>query len=104
MAKEQGLAGCILSNHGGRQLDTARTGFDSLRAIYAEDPDLCRQTEIYIDGGVRRGSEVLMALAMGAKGVGLGRPFLWAQAAYGEKGVVRAVRSRLRVEVVQGVR
>ncbi len=93
MAKKHGLAGCILSNHGGRQLDTARTGFDSLRSIYAQDPELCKQTELYIDGGCRRGSEVLQALAMGAKGVGLGRPFLWAQAAYGDKGVIRAVRS-----------
>ncbi|WRT68148.1 uncharacterized protein IL334_005123 [Kwoniella shivajii] len=92
LAKEYGLAGCILSNHGGRQLDTARTGFDSLRAIHAEDPQLVKDTEIYIDGGVRRGSEVLQALAFGARGVGLGRPFLWAQAAYGEKGVIRAVR------------
>ncbi|WWC88941.1 uncharacterized protein L201_003856 [Kwoniella dendrophila CBS 6074] len=92
LAKEYGLAGCILSNHGGRQLDGARTGFDSLRSIYAQDPQLVKDVEIYIDGGVRRGHEVLQALAFGAKGVGLGRPFLWAQAAYGEKGVIRAVR------------
>ena len=46
-----------------------------------------------MDGGVRRGSDVLQALAFGAKGVGLGRPFLYAQAAYGEEGVIRAVRS-----------
>lgn len=52
---------------------------------------------MYIDGGCRRGSEVLQALALGARGVGLGRPFLWAQAAYGEKGVIRAVRSRSRL-------
>jgi L-lactate dehydrogenase (cytochrome) len=50
--------------------------------------------EIYVDGGARRGTDVLMALAMGAKGVGLGRPFLFAQAAYGEKGVIRAIRSK----------
>lgn len=47
-----------------------------------------------MDGGARRGTDVLMALALGAKGVGLGRPFLFAQAAYGEKGVIRAVRSK----------
>lgn len=73
----------------------ARTGFDSLRAIHAEDPQLLKDIEVYIDGGCRRGSEVLQALALGAKGVGLGRPFLYAQAAYGEKGVIRAVRSEL---------
>jgi L-lactate dehydrogenase (cytochrome) len=71
----------------------ARTGFDSLRAIHAEDPTLSQQIELYIDGGFRRGTEVLQAVALGAKGVGLGRSFLWAQAAYGEKGVIRAVRS-----------
>jgi L-lactate dehydrogenase (cytochrome) len=55
---------------------------------------LSKQIEIYIDGGVRRGTDVLQAIAFGAKGVGLGRTFLWSQAAYGEKGVVRAIRSR----------
>ena len=74
-------------------MDQARTGFDSLRAIHAEDPNLSKQLEIYIDGGVRRGTDVLQALAFGAKGVGLGRTFLWGQAAYGEKGVLRAIRS-----------
>lgn len=48
---------------------------------------------MYIDGGIRRGSDVLKAVALGARGVGLGRPFLFAQAAYGDKGVIRAVRS-----------
>jgi L-lactate dehydrogenase (cytochrome) len=83
----------ILINKGGRQLDQARTGFDSLRAIHAQDPSLSKDIEIYIDGGVRRGTDVLQALAFGAKGVGLGRTFLWGQAAYGEKGVIRAIRS-----------
>lgn len=80
-------------SQGGRQLDQARTGFDSLRSIHSEDPNLSKQIEIYIDGGVRRGTDVLQALAFGAKGVGLGRTFLWGQAAYGEKGVLRAIRS-----------
>ena len=71
----------------------ARTGFDSLRAIHAEDPTLASEIELYVDGGVRRGTDVLQAIAFGAKGVGLGRPFLYAQAAYGEKGVIRSVRS-----------
>ena len=78
---------------GGRQLDQARSGFDSLRSIHAEDPSLSKDLELYIDGGVRRGTDVLQAIAFGAKGVGLGRTFLWSQAAYGEKGVIRAIRS-----------
>ncbi|WVQ99128.1 hypothetical protein IAU59_006260 [Kwoniella sp. CBS 9459] len=92
IAKEHGIKGCILSNHGGRQLDRARSGFDSLRRIHEQDPSVTQEMEIYVDGGVRRGTDVLMALALGAKGVGLGRPFLFAQAAYGEKGTIRAVR------------
>ncbi|WVF71068.1 hypothetical protein IAT40_005865 [Kwoniella sp. CBS 6097] len=92
LAKKHGVKGCILSNHGGRQLDRARSGFDSLRRIHEQDPSIMKEVEIYIDGGVRRGIDVLMALALGAKGVGLGRPFLFAQAAYGEKGTIRAVR------------
>jgi L-lactate dehydrogenase (cytochrome) len=74
-------------------MNSARTGFDSLRAIHRRDPEVLKEMEIYIDGGARRGTDVLMALALGAKGVGLGRPFLYAQAAYGEKGAIRAVRS-----------
>ncbi|ORX35178.1 L-mandelate dehydrogenase [Kockovaella imperatae] len=103
LARDHGLAGCILSNHGGRQLDQARTAFDSLRAIHDEDPELLKQIDIYIDGGIRRGTDVLLALAYGAKGVGLGRPFLWAQTAYGEQGVIRAVRI-MESEIVMAMR
>ena len=77
----------------------ARTGFESLRSIHSEDPQLLKDIEVYIDGGIRRGTDVLQAIAFGARGVGLGRPFLWAQAAYGEKGVIRAVRSEFRARV-----
>lgn len=73
----------------------ARAGFDSLRRIREQDPEILRQLEVYVDGGARRGTDILMALALGAKGVGFGRPFLHAQAAYGEKGAIRAVRSEL---------
>ena len=93
LARSAGVKGCILSNHGGRQLDRARSGFDSLRRIREQDPALLKELEVYVDGGARRGTDVLMALALGARGVGLGRPFLYAQAAYGEKGAIRAVRS-----------
>jgi len=71
----------------------ARTGFDSLRQIHKQDSQLLKDYEVYLDGGARRGTDVLMALALGARGVGLGRPFLFAQAAYGEKGAIRAIRS-----------
>jgi L-lactate dehydrogenase (cytochrome) len=74
-------------------LNRARSGFESLRSIHAQEPQLLKDFEVYIDGGIRRGSDVLKAVALGARGVGLGRPFLFAQAAYGDKGVIRAVRS-----------
>jgi L-lactate dehydrogenase (cytochrome) len=56
-------------------------------------PDLFARTEVYIDGGIRRGTDVMKAVALGAKAVGLGRPFLFANGAYGERGVVRVIRS-----------
>jgi L-lactate dehydrogenase (cytochrome) len=84
---------CKLLQGGVVLTTSARSGFDSLRRIHQQDPQLLKDMEIYLDGGVRRGSEVLMAVALGARGVGLGRPFLFAQAAYGEKGAIRAVRS-----------
>ncbi|WVR06147.1 hypothetical protein IAU60_003177 [Kwoniella sp. DSM 27419] len=90
VAKEHGVKGCILSNHGGRQLDR-------LRKIHEQDPSIMKQMEIYVDGGARRGTDVLMALALGAKGVGFGRPFLFAQAAYGEKGTIRAIVTAMQL-------
>lgn len=76
LAKEHGCAGVILSNHGGRSLDYAPAPIDVLVELYQTRPDLIRDLDIYVDGGVRRGTDVLKALALGAKGVGLGRPFL----------------------------
>jgi L-lactate dehydrogenase (cytochrome) len=79
MAAEAGLQGVVLSNHGGRQLDFARSGIE----ILVEVVDALKERnlwgphfEVYIDGGVRRASDVLKAVALGAKGVGIGRPFL----------------------------
>ena len=96
LAYDQGLAGVVLSNHGGRQLDTARSGVEVLVEVvaalrargYHPDPNF----EIYVDGGVRRASDVLKALALGAKAVGVGRAFLYAFCAYGEAGVERAIQ------------
>lgn len=96
MARQHGLQGIVLSNHGGRQLDFARSGIEVLPEVVAElkrrelfDPDAF---EIYVDGGVRRAGDVIKALCLGAKAVGVGRPFLYAYSAYGVEGVVRAIR------------
>ncbi|MFZ0830485.1 MAG: alpha-hydroxy acid oxidase [Thermoplasmata archaeon] len=81
-----GARAVVLSNHGGRQLDGAVTGLDALpEVVEAVDG----RAEVYVDGGVRRGRDVLIALALGARGVGIGRPVLWALAAGGESGVAR---------------
>uniref|UniRef100_L2FT11 Mitochondrial cytochrome n=1 Tax=Colletotrichum fructicola (strain Nara gc5) TaxID=1213859 RepID=L2FT11_COLFN len=89
-AIEAGVQGVVLSNHGGRQLDFARSGVEN--AI-----------EIYIDGGVRRATDIIKALCLGAKGVGIGRPFLYAMAGYGFEGVDRAMQL-LRDEMEMNMR
>ncbi|KAJ9102630.1 hypothetical protein QFC19_004739 [Naganishia cerealis] len=103
LAKEHGCQGIVLSNHGGRQLDGARPPIDVLQEIRRERPDLLKEMEVYVDGGIRRGTDVLKALCLGAKAVGLGRPFLYAQSAYGEDGVVKAVQI-LEEEIQTGMR
>jgi 4-hydroxymandelate oxidase len=85
-AIDRGAAGIIVSNHGGRQLDGAPATLDVLPEIVREVGEV---GEVYLDGGVRRASDILIALALGARGVGLGRPILWALAADGRAGVAR---------------
>lgn len=85
-AVDGGARAVVVSNHGGRQLDGALTGLDALPDVVTE---VAGRAEVYMDGGIRRGSDVLTALALGAKGVGIGRPVLWALGAGGEAGVSR---------------
>jgi L-lactate dehydrogenase (cytochrome) len=87
IAREIGADGIILSNHGGRQLDGAISGLRVLPEIVATVPDF----PVMLDGGVRRGSDVLKALALGACFVFVGRPMLFAAALFGEAGVTRAI-------------
>lgn len=93
-AAENGVDAVVLSNHGGRQLDFSRSPLEVL--IEAKEmlksKHLENKIEIYVDGGIRRGSDIIKALCLGAKGVGLGRPFLYAMSSYGEEGVVRAIQ------------
>ncbi len=90
-----GVDGLIVSNHGGRQLDGAVATLEALPEISAAVDGRC---EVYLDGGVRRGTDVLKALALGARAVLLGRPVLWGLAAAGEAGVCR-VLELLRAEL-----
>jgi 4-hydroxymandelate oxidase len=88
LAAKHGAAGVVVSNHGGRQLDRTPPAIQVLPEI-AEA--VGAQIEIYVDGGVRRGVDVLTALALGARGVFVGRPIFFALAAGGEAGVSRAL-------------
>ncbi|MGH7550678.1 MAG: alpha-hydroxy acid oxidase [Gemmatimonadota bacterium] len=92
---EHGAAAVVVSNHGGRQLDTAPPTCEALRHV-VEAVDGCG--EVYVDGGIRRGSDVLKALALGARAVLVGRPVLWGLSVAGEEGA-RAVLEILRREL-----
>lgn len=105
LAAEKGVKAVVLSNHGGRQLDFSRPPLEVLAEAkqMLKEKDLEDKIEIYLDGGVRRGSDILKALCLGAKGVGLGRPFLYAMAGYGEEGVTHLIET-LRYEIQNNMR
>ena len=96
LALEHGAAGVIVSNHGGRQLDGTLTTCDALPAVVDA---VAGRAEVLVDGGIRRGTDVLKALALGARAVIIGRPYLWGLAVDGEAGVSR-VLEMLRQELV----
>lgn len=78
LAAKYGCQGIVLSNHGGRQLDFAPSAIEILPEVMdaLKQEGLDKNFEVYVDGGIRRGSDIFKALALGAKGVGIGRPFL----------------------------
>jgi len=82
-AAEHGAKAVVVSNHGGRQLDTAPATCEVLPHVVEAAGDQC---EIYVDGGIRRGSDVLKAIALGARAVLVGRPILWGLTVAGEQG------------------
>ncbi len=88
LAVEHGADGIIVSNHGGRQLDTAPATIEALPCVV----DAVKgKIPVLIDGGVRRGTDVIKALALGAQAVLIGRPILWGLAADGEEGAFRVL-------------
>jgi L-lactate dehydrogenase (cytochrome) len=99
-AVDIGCTGIILSNHGGRQLDGSRSGFDQLAEIVDAVGD---RIDVMMDGGVQRGTHVLKALSLGAKAVGLGRYYLFPLAAAGQAGVERAL-TLMRAELLRGMK
>jgi 4-hydroxymandelate oxidase len=84
LAIEHRVAGVAVSNHGGRQLNTVATTCEALPAIVDA---VAGRAEVFVDGGIRRGTDLLKALALGARAAMIGRPFLWGLAVNGEDGV-----------------
>ena len=87
-AAADGLAGVIVSNHGGRNLDTMPATIEALPAVVEAAGD---RTAVLLDGGVRRGTDVLKAIALGARAVLIGRPYIWGLVVDGAAGVQRVV-------------
>ncbi|HTC85359.1 MAG TPA: alpha-hydroxy acid oxidase [Candidatus Acidoferrum sp.] len=88
LAAAIGVAAVVVSNHGARQLDRTISAVDALEEIVEA---VAGRSEVWIDGGVRRGIDIVIARALGAQGVLIGRPILWALAAGGDAGVTRAL-------------
>jgi 4-hydroxymandelate oxidase len=88
LAAEHGAAGVVVSNHGGRQLDTVLSGADALPGVVEAVGD---RLEVLVDGGIRRGTDVLKALALGARAVMVGRPVAWGLAVDGADGARRVL-------------
>jgi isopentenyl diphosphate isomerase/L-lactate dehydrogenase-like FMN-dependent dehydrogenase len=100
LAVERGVDGIVVSNHGGRQLDTAIPSIEALPEIVEAVAGRC---EVYLDGGIRRGTDILKALALGARAVLIGRPVLWGLAANGADGaysVLELLRKELELAMV----
>jgi 4-hydroxymandelate oxidase len=87
-AVDHGASGVVVSNHGGRQLDTSPATIDALPAVVDAVAGRC---DVLLDGGVRRGTDVIKALALGARAVLIGRPVLWGLAVAGQAGVALAL-------------
>jgi isopentenyl diphosphate isomerase/L-lactate dehydrogenase-like FMN-dependent dehydrogenase len=99
LALEHGVSGIVVSNHGGRQLDSAVSGIEALPEVVEAVAGRC---EVYVDGGIRRGTDIVKAVALGARAVLVGRPVLWGLAVDGALGV-QHVLEVLHAELVQAM-
>jgi isopentenyl diphosphate isomerase/L-lactate dehydrogenase-like FMN-dependent dehydrogenase len=88
LAIKHGVDGIVVSNHGGRAEDSGRASIDSLAEVA---PAVAGRIPVLMDGGVRRGADVFKALALGATAVGIGRPYIWGLASFGQQGVERVL-------------
>lgn len=88
LAVAHGIDGIIVSNHGGRAEDSGRASIDSLAEVA---PAVAGRIPVLMDSGVRRGADVFKGLALGADAVGIGRPYIWGLASFGQEGVERVL-------------
>jgi isopentenyl diphosphate isomerase/L-lactate dehydrogenase-like FMN-dependent dehydrogenase len=100
LALEHGVDGIVVSNHGGRAEETGRASVESLPEVVEA---VRGRIPVMVDGGVRRGTDIFKALALGATAVGIGRPYLWGLAAFGQPGVERVLEI-LRAELLLTMR
>lgn len=99
MAMEHGIDGIVLSNHGGRSLDTSPASIMVLLELQKNCPEVFDKMEVFVDGGIMRGTDIFKALCLGAKAVGIGRGLLYALN-YGEEGVEKYIESKYCCAVV----
>jgi L-lactate dehydrogenase (cytochrome) len=92
IAMKERLGGVLLSNHGGRNLDTSPPAILLLLEMHKNCPEIFDRMDVFVDGGIRRGSDILKALCLGATAVGLGRSFLYSLN-YGQEGVEHLIDS-----------
>ena len=90
---EHGVDAILVSNHGGRATETLRATIEALPEVVAE---VDSRVPVFVDGGIRRGTDAFKALALGATAVGIGRPYIWGLGAFGQAGVDRVI------EILQG--
>lgn len=90
-AIEHKVPAIVLSNHGGRNLDGSPSALEVAIEMYQEDPTMFQKIEVYADGGVRYGTDALRLLALGVRAVGVGRPFMYANA-FGQPGVEKVAQ------------
>jgi isopentenyl diphosphate isomerase/L-lactate dehydrogenase-like FMN-dependent dehydrogenase len=100
LAREHGVDGVIVSNHGGRSTETGGATIDELAEVI---DGAGAQVPVFVDGGFRRGTDIFKALALGARAVGIGRPYIWALSAFGQAGVERVI-DILRAELTLTMR
>ncbi len=101
LAVQHGVDGLVVSNHGGRAAETLRATIDCLPEVAAA---VKGRVPVFLDGGVRHGADIYKALASGASGVGMGRPYIWGLSAFGQDGVERVLeilRAELRLTMQQ---